>query len=54
MVMEGDGSVTHKRVSIDKRFIQNIIKKPDIYTSMRICEKKVINKFLFTVFFVCS
>lgn len=42
--MESGGSVTCKRVPVDERFIQNIIKKPDIYTSMWICENKKKDK----------
>ena len=55
--METGGSVTLKRVHVDEKFIQNIIKKNLIYTLP--CgfvkkKEKRINKFLFTLLFVCS
>ena len=57
MAMESGGSVTLKRVHVDEKFIQNIIKKNLIYTLP--CgfvkkKEKRINKFLFTLLFVCS
>ena len=54
--MESGGSVTLKRVHVDEKFIQNIIKKNLIYTLPCgfVKKKRKKDKFLFTLLFVCS